>query len=161
MAVYRQVQTAYWQDEFVLQLTPEERYFYIYLLTNSKTKQCGIYQLPMQVIVMETGYNLETSEKLLKRFVEYGKIICNKITKEIGILNWPRYNPMESPKTRACVEKELKEVKDKSMIEVIYPDRYPIQGVSQEEQEEEKEQAEEEEKEKEEPRQVGAGTATA
>ena len=160
MAIYRQVQTAYWQDEFVLQLTPEERYFYIYLLTNSKTKQCGIYQLPLQVIVMETGYNQETSEKLLKRFEEYGKIICNAKTKEIGIVNWPRYNPMESPKTRACVVKELKDVKDRTLIMKIYGDpevflsykesRCPIQGVSQEEQEEEKEQAEAEEEEKEE-----------
>ncbi len=121
MAVYRQVQTAFWQDDFVLQLTPEEKYFYLYLLTNSKTKQCGIYQLPMQVIIMETGYNQETAEKLLKRFWDYGKIIYNNRTKEIAILNWRKYNPMESPKIRACVEKELKEVKDKSLIETLYP----------------------------------------
>jgi hypothetical protein len=150
MATYRQVQTAFWQDEFVLQLTPEEKYFYLYLLTNSKTKQCGIYQLPMQVIIMESGYNQETSEKLLKRFLDYGKIIYNIKTKEIGIVNWPKYNPMESPKTRVCVEKELKDVKDKTMIATIYPGRYPMQGVSQEEKEEEKEKAEAEAEEKEE-----------
>jgi hypothetical protein len=159
MAVYRQVQTAFWQDDFVLQLTPEEKYFYLYLLTNSKTKQCGIYQLPMQVIIMETGYNQETAEKLLKRFWDYGKIIYNTRTREIAILNWPKYNPMESPKTRACVERELKEVKDKSLIGTIYPDRYPLEGVSQEEKEEEKEKTEAEVEEKEEPRQVGAGSA--
>ena len=137
MAVYRQIQTAYWQDEFVLNLTPEEKYFYLYLLTNSKTKQCGIYQLPMPIIIIETGYNQETAEKLLKRFIEYGKIIYSMKTREIGIINWCKYNPMESPKTKACVLKELKEVKDRSLIDKIYP----IQGVSQkeEEQEEEKE----------------------
>jgi hypothetical protein len=139
MAVYRQVQTAFWQDDFVLQLTPEEKYFYLYLLTNSKTKQCGIYQLPMQVIIMETGYNQETAEKLLNRFLDYGKVVYNSKTREIGIMNWPKYNPMESPKTRVCVEKELKDVKDKTMITTIYPDRYPLEGVSQEEKEEEKE----------------------
>jgi len=142
MAIYRQVQTAFWQDDFVLQLTPEEKYFYLYLLTNSKTKQCGIYQIPMQVIIMETGYNQETAEKLLKRFVDYGKVIYNIRTKEIGIVNWPKYNPMESPKIRACVEKELKEIKDRSIIAIIYPDRYPMEGVSQEEEEQEKEKAE-------------------
>jgi hypothetical protein len=149
MAVYRQVQTAFWQDDFVLQLTPEEKYFYLYLLTNSKTKQCGIYQLPMQVIMMETGYNQETADKLIKRFWDYGKIIYNTRTREIAILNWPKYNPMESPKTRACVERELKDVKDKSLIGTIFPDRYPLHGVSQEEKEEEKEKAEAEEEEKE------------
>ena len=151
MAVYRQIQTIFWQDDFILQLTPEEKYFYLFLLTNSKTKQCGIYQLPMQVIVMETGYNQETVDKLLTRFITYGKIIHNPKTREIGIVNWPKYNPMESPKTRACVEKELKDVKDKTIIMTIYPDRYPIQGASQEEEEKEKEEekaeAEAEEKE--------------
>jgi hypothetical protein len=163
MAVYRQIQTGFWQDDFVLQLTPEEKYFYFYLLTNSKTKQCGIYQLPGPIIIVETGYNQETVEKLLNRFIDYGKIIYSATTKEIGIVNWLKYNPMESPKIKACVEKELKEVKDKSLIKKIYagkdgfyfenPDKvYPMEGVSQKEKEEEKEKAEEEAEEKEEPR---------
>lgn len=121
MAVYRQIQTSFWQDEFVLNLTPEEKYFYLFLLTNSKTRQCGIYQLPMQIIIVETGYNQETVDKLLCRFIEYGKILYNPKTREIGILNWLKYNPMESPKTKACVNKELKEVKDKTLIDKIYP----------------------------------------
>jgi hypothetical protein len=135
MAVYRQIQTSFWQDDFVLNLTPEEKYFYLYLLTNSKTKQCGIYQLPMPIIIIETGYNQETVDKLLRRFIEYGKILYNAKTHEIGIVNWLKYNPMESPKTKACVIKELKEIKDRSLIDKIYP----IQGVSQKEQEGEKE----------------------
>jgi hypothetical protein len=143
MAVYRQIQTSFWQDDFVLQLTPEEKYFYFYLLTNSKTKQCGIYQLPMPVIIIETGYNQETIEKLLDRYVEYGKIIYSARTREIGIVNWLKYNPMESPKTKACVLKELKEVKDKSLIGRIYT-KYPLEGVSQEEEEKEEEQTKEE-----------------
>jgi hypothetical protein len=139
MAVYRQIQTSFWQDDFVLNLTPEEKYFYLYLLTNSKTKQCGIYQLPMPIIIIETGYNQETVDKLLRRFIEYGKILYNAKTHEIAIVNWLKYNPMESPKTKACVDKELKEVKDKTLIVKIYP----IQGVSQKEQEEEKEKEKE------------------
>lgn len=43
MAVYRTVQVNFWQDDFVLDLTPEERYFYVYLLTCSKTTQCGFF----------------------------------------------------------------------------------------------------------------------
>jgi hypothetical protein len=135
MAIYRQVQTGFWQDDFVLNLTPEEKYFYLFLLTNSKTKQCGIYQLPVQVIVFETGYNQETVEKLLHRFIDYGKIIYSTKSKEIGIINWQKYNPAESPKVKACVIKELKEIKDRSLIDKIYP----MDTVSQEEQEQEKE----------------------
>ena len=32
MAKYRQLHTDFWNDGFVLDLTPEEKYFYIYLM---------------------------------------------------------------------------------------------------------------------------------
>lgn len=41
MAKYRAIQVDFWEDGFVLDLTPEEKYFYLYLLSNSRTTQCG------------------------------------------------------------------------------------------------------------------------
>lgn len=75
MAVYRNVQVNFWQDDFVLDLTPEERYFYVYLLTCSKTTQCGIFPFPKRLAEMETGYNRGTVDKLVQRFIDYGKIL--------------------------------------------------------------------------------------
>ncbi|PEO58223.1 hypothetical protein CN567_26410 [Bacillus toyonensis] len=116
MAVYRNVQVNFWQDEFILDLTPEERYFYIYLLTGTKTKQCGIYILPKRVAEFETGYSMETVEKLLNRFVEYGKIFYDMETKELFIVNWLRYNPILNTNVEKCVLRELKTVKNKEFI---------------------------------------------
>ena len=81
MAVYRQVYITFWQDEFILELTPEEKYFYLYLMTNSKTSQCGIYQLPIKVMEMELGYNRDTIIKLIEIFEHYGKIAYDESTK--------------------------------------------------------------------------------
>jgi hypothetical protein len=39
MAKYRQLYTEFWSDSFVLELTPEEKHFYLYLISNSKTTQ--------------------------------------------------------------------------------------------------------------------------
>ncbi|MET4562214.1 DnaD/phage-associated family protein [Lysinibacillus parviboronicapiens] len=111
MAKYRQVHTTFWDDGFVLDLTPEEKYFYLYLMTNGNTTQCGIYELPYRVIEMHTGYNRETVQKLLQRFVDYGKIIYNESTKEIMLSNWAKYNFINSPKVKKCIEKELLAVK--------------------------------------------------
>ncbi|MGE7114743.1 DnaD domain protein [Lysinibacillus sp. NPDC047702] len=111
MAKYRNVHTTFWEDGFVLDLTPEEKYFYLYLMTNSNTTQCGIYELPYRVIEMHTGYNRETVQKLLQRFVEYGKITYNESTKEIMLNNWAKYNFINSPKVKKCIEKELLVVK--------------------------------------------------
>ncbi|WP_264447128.1 DnaD domain-containing protein [Bacillus cereus] len=116
MAVYRNVQVNFWQDEFILDLTPEERYFYIYLLTGTKTKQCGIYILPKCLAELETGYSMETVEKLLNRFVEYGKILYDAETKELFIMNWLHYNPIFNANIEKCVLRELKMVKSKEFL---------------------------------------------
>jgi len=119
MAVYRHIHIDFWQDGFVLDLTPEEKYFYLYLMTNSKTSQCGIYELPKRIIETETGYNRETVEKLLMRFEEYKKIFYDKETNEIFIKNWIKYNKGTSPKVKKCIEKELKEIKNKHFVKIF------------------------------------------
>lgn len=120
MAVYRQIYLTFWQDEFVLSLTPEEKYFYLYLLTNSKTNLCGIYELPIKVIEFETGYNRETVEKLLAKFECYQKVHRSLTTNEIVIHNWLKYNSTRSPKFQSALNKCFEEVKDKSLIRYAY-----------------------------------------
>ncbi|WP_199768267.1 replication protein [Lysinibacillus sp. YS11] len=134
MAKYRHVHTTFWDDGFVLDLTPEEKYFYLYLMTNSNTTQCGIYELPYRVIEMHTGYNRETVQKLLQRFFEYGKINYNELTKEIMLTNWAKYNFINSPKVKKCIEKELLAVKHipfvKSYVTSLELFGYSIDNVS-------------------------------
>lgn len=134
MAKYRHVHTTFWDDGFVLDLTPEEKYFYLYLMTNSNTTQCGIYELPYRVIEMHTGYNRETVQKLLQRFFEYGKINYNELTKEIMLTNWAKYNFINSPKVKKCIEKELLAVKHppfvKSYVTSLEQLGYSIDNVS-------------------------------
>jgi len=124
MAIYRQIQTTYWQDKFILTLTPEEKFFYIYLLTNSKTKQCGIYELPIKIIEVETGYNRETVLKLLNRFIDHKKIMYDWENEEIALKNWLKHNNYENnPKIQKCVEKELTNVKNETFFEFMgFPD---------------------------------------
>ncbi|OBR96831.1 replication initiation and membrane attachment [Clostridium ragsdalei P11] len=120
MAKYRQVHTDFWNDGFVLDLTPEEKFFYIYLMTNSNTTQCGIYELPKRIIETQTGYNRETVDKLLLRFQEYKKIFYLDETKEIMILNWIKYNKPNNLNAVKCVNRELKSVKNKEFISLFY-----------------------------------------
>lgn len=142
MAVYRQLHTSFWQDPFVMTLTPEEKYFFIYLLTNSKTKQCGIYELPIRVAEFETGYNRETVEKLINKFAKnYERIRYDWNTSEVAIRNWSKYNPATNPKIKVCVEKELKQVKNTLLIAYVYP----MHSLSQKEKEKEKEEEKEQE----------------
>lgn len=139
MALYRQLQVKFWQDGFVLELTPEEKFFYAYLMTNSKTTQCGIFELPKRIIEMETGYNRETVDKLVKRFVDYGKIYYSEDTREIMVKNWIKYNFINSKNTILCINKELKEVKNTEFVfrfydicrELNYPLEIIFEGIQQ------------------------------
>ena len=121
-------------------------------MTNSKTTQCGIYELPKRVVEFETGYNAETVDKLLQRFTEYGKILyCNE-NKEIILLNWIKYNGSNSPKVKRCVEKELKAVKTdafvKKYISLSIQYGYSMDTQPQKEKEKEKEKEEKKKKKK-------------
>jgi DnaD/phage-associated family protein len=155
MAKYRAVHTTFWDDAFVLDLTPEEKYFYLYLMTNDKTTQCGIYELPKRVMEMQTGYHRETIDKLLKRFMEYKKVDYNDSTKEVMMINWAKYNFINSPKVKKCIQKELESIKhtpfkDLYLSNLIqYGYRIDTVSIDYGEKEKEKEKQKEKQKEKE------------
>ena len=69
---------------------------------------------------LETGYSMETVEKLLNRFVEYGKILYDTETKEVFIINWLHYNPISNTNVEKCVLRELKTVKVMSSYIYFY-----------------------------------------
>lgn len=120
MAKYRQLYTEFWNDNFVLNLEPEEKYFYIYLLTNPNTSQCGIYELPKKIMEMQTGHSKERVDSLLKKFEEYKKIIYSTETNEVIILNWVKYNEPNNINAIKCVNKEIKKIKNRSFVKELY-----------------------------------------
>ncbi|MBW9145277.1 DnaD domain protein [Clostridium sp. CM027] len=120
MAKYRQIYTEFWSDSFVFELTPEEKYFYLYLISNTKTTQCGIYEISKKFIATETGYNRDTVDKLIKRFCEYNKILYCDDTKEIMLLNWMKYNVPNNINAIKCVHHELSRVKNKEFLKILF-----------------------------------------
>lgn len=134
MAIYRQIQIDFWQDDFVTDLSAEDRYFFIYLLTNSKTTQCGVYQLNVKLAAFELGWDREQVNKLLKRFVEYGKILYDDSTSELMLVNWLKYNKATSPKVAKVIDREIKSIKNEhfkdTLIQLCALYGYPIDTVS-------------------------------
>ncbi|WP_239703026.1 MULTISPECIES: DnaD domain protein [unclassified Mammaliicoccus] len=163
MAKFRQVYTEFWEDPKVQEeFTPEDRYFYLYLLTNPRTTQIGIYQITKKQIAFELGYSTESINALIDRFENHHKLIKYNIeTREIAIKNWGRYNFNKAGKpVEDCVRSELSRVKDNGLIEYTKPnidnskiiniyDTYTIRGTTGgQEKEEEKEEEENKNKKK-------------
>jgi len=92
--------------------TPEDRYFYLYLLTNPHTNLCGCYEISFKQMSDELGYTKETVEKLIRRFSdEHNVLSYNEPTKEILLYNWSKYNWTKSPKFIKALSAEITRVK--------------------------------------------------
>lgn len=115
MAVFRQVKMSFWTDPLVSDnFSAEDKYFFLYLLTNLHTNLCGCYEVSKTQVAKEMGYSEETINSLIDRFEnKYNLIRYEKKTYELLILNWSKHNWTESPKFRKLVEKEIESIKDK------------------------------------------------
>lgn len=106
MAVYRNIHLSFWTDNKVDDdFTPEDKYFYLYLLTNPQTNICGCYEISYGQARRYTGYSRETIERLLERFETVHNVIrFNPKTKEVLLLNWHKYNWSRSERTLVGIE---------------------------------------------------------
>lgn len=122
MAIYRNVQLSFWTDNKIEDdFTPEDKYFYIYLLTNPQTNICGCYEVSYSQMTRQTGYLRETIDKLLDRFENIHKVIkYNRENKEVLILHWYKYNWSSSEKTLAGIENVAKHIKTEEFKEYVF-----------------------------------------
>lgn len=113
MAVYRNIHLSFWTDNKVDDdFTPEDKYFYLYLLTNPQTNICGCYEISYGQARRYTGYSRETIERLLERFETVHNVIrFNPKTKEVLLLNWHKYNWSRSERTLVGIENVAHHIK--------------------------------------------------
>ncbi|WP_040344921.1 DnaD domain protein [Neobacillus bataviensis] len=122
MAKYRMVRTDFWKNPVVSEeMTPEDKYFYLYLLTNPHSTQIGIYKITKKQMAFDLGYSIETVHSLMERFIEHHKLIrYNPETRELAIKNWGKENLQKGGKpVMDCIFSELKEVEDHSLIKYV------------------------------------------
>lgn len=114
MSNYRNISMDFWQDSKVVDdFTPEDRYIYLYCMTNPHTNLCGCYEVSIKQISNETGYNTDCVERLLKRLdMSHNVIRYSASTKELLILNWFRYNWTSSDKLNKPLLAEIRKVKN-------------------------------------------------
>ena len=128
---FRLVYTDFWEDPKVMEeMTPEDRYFYLYLLTNPNTNMLGIYQITKKQMAFELGYSPESINSLLDRFENHHKLVrYNQETRELLVKKYAKYNLNKGGKPIIdCIKKELKGIKDISMLLEIV-DLIPNEGI--------------------------------
>lgn len=113
MAKGRLISTSFWDDSKVVDdFTPEDKYIYLYCMTNPHTNLCGCYEVSIKQIASETGYNEDTVKRLLIRLDrEHDVIRYSTTTKELLLLNWFRYNWSTSEKLNKPLLTEIRGIK--------------------------------------------------
>ena len=113
MATNRYIQVSFWTDPKIADdFTPQEKYFYLYLLTNPHTNLCGCYELSVRQMCIETGYSTEDICVLIDRFALIHNIMrYSRENKEVLLFNWHKYNWTSSNKLRAAILNSIKTVK--------------------------------------------------
>ena len=113
MAYYRNISLSFWTDSKVEDtFTPEDKYMYLYLLTNPYTNICGCYEISIRQISRQIGYNEESVERILYRLEHTHKVIVyHKETKELLIINWGRYNWTRSEKLAKPIMATIAKIK--------------------------------------------------
>lgn len=74
MAKRRIINTRFWADSYISDLDPSEKLMFLYLLTNPYTNISGCYEISLKQIALDTGFDKEMVEKIIKRFEEDNKV---------------------------------------------------------------------------------------
>lgn len=98
-----------------------DRLYWIYILCNENVTQIGVYTLTKSQMCFELGFSMDTLNSIMDKFInKYDLIVYNELTCEICIKRWGRYNLNKLGKPMIdCIKSELKNVKDKSLLEHI------------------------------------------
>lgn len=123
MGIKRVVDIDFWQDSKIINdFTPEDRYFMLYLLTNPRSTQLGIYEITPKIVAFEMGYSVDSVLSLIERFTNHHKVVFySKETNEIAVKNYLRHSIIKGGKpVEDLLIKEMGEVKDKSLIGKVF-----------------------------------------
>lgn len=133
MAAFRNVKTSFWTDAKVVnEFSPEDKYFFLYLLTNPKTTQLGIYEFVPKIAAFDMGYSVEAIKVLIDRFQnKYDIIRYSDKTGEIAIKNYLHHSIIKGGKPVIdCLKKEESNVKDKSLVVYIVNNIHTIDNLN-------------------------------
>lgn len=114
MAIFRNIQMSFWTDPKIADdFSPEDKYLYLYLMTNPHTNICGCYEISLRQIADETGYTKDKVEKLLTHLEKDHKVIAySKESREVLLINWHKYNWTSSEKFRIPLGKTIQSIKN-------------------------------------------------
>lgn len=117
----RLIDTELWNNEQIVEdFTSDDRYFWLYLLTNPHGNICGVMKYSPIIMGRDMGLHKDTIENLVYRFEKnYKLIVVDRDTKELLILNWYKWNWNTSEKLMQSVFNSKETIKSENIKNLV------------------------------------------
>lgn len=139
------IDTKFWSDNYICDLDPIEKLVFIYALTNNRISLCGIYEVPIKVMAMETGIDREMLPKILQRLEKAKKIVFRDGW--LCIVKYPKHQSYNKTTMSVAVGREIDQI-PKDLLDIFIGYGYPIDTLSIGYKEQDKEQVKVKDKER-------------
>jgi len=116
MSKQRIINTKFWIDDYSANLDPIEKLLFLYFLTNPYTEICGIYEIPLKHIALETGIDREMVLKIIARFEKDKKVFYRKGW--VAIQNFAKHQA-NNPSVSKGVERGLNAIPISVLDELV------------------------------------------
>lgn len=108
--MYSKIDSKFWSDEKIAQMSVDARYLMLYLLTTPHRNLFGCYKLPKAYALEDTGIPEKRFAAAWKELIKSGIIAYDEKTKTVLVSNFLKYNPIDGPKQVAGAIARLAEL---------------------------------------------------
>lgn len=114
----------FWNDpKLQREFSPEDRYVYLWCLTNPHGNLCGCYTVTLEMAAQELGYTYDAALRIIGRLDRMHQVIRYSYkTGEILILQWRRLHPVTEQEA-GSVQSEIRRIKNQAFrayLQAVY-----------------------------------------
>ncbi len=115
--MYTRVESRFWQDEKMREVSDDARYLMLYLLTSPHRNIIGIYFLPSPYACFDLGWDEKRFSKGLQELISAALIKYDAKAHVVLVKNYLKHNPLENPnQVKSAIEK-LKEIPETQLFQ--------------------------------------------
>ena len=118
--MYTKVESRFWQDEKMRDVSDEARYLMLYLLTSPHRNVLGFYFLPEPYACFDLGWTTEQFRERLEELLKKGLIKYDETAHVVLIKNFLKHNPLENQNQVKSAIKRLDEIPKTYLFKDFY-----------------------------------------
>lgn len=103
MSKQRIIKDEIWDDDWFYDLDPSEKLVWLFLLTNPRNNIAGIYKVNIRWIANLVGFDKDSTNKILERFVRDKKIVLEDGW--IALVNFYKHLPYKNPSVTTGIKR--------------------------------------------------------